>query len=372
MRLAPNLLAINPGSSSTKFALYRDAEQLVVRNLQHSQAELARCGHDVLAQLQMRLALVEDELEVCGMRLDGIAAVVARGGLLHPVQGGTYRVNETMLEELRRAERGEHAANLGAFLAQAIASRIGVAAYIVDPVSVDEWIEVAHLSGCARLVRPCLSHALNSKAIARRYATESARRYEDLRLVVAHLGSGHTISAHSSGRMIDATNSREEGAFSTERAGSVPAMELVRLCYSGRYSQKEMETMLTREGGLISYLGTADLREVEARIVQGDQHAALVWSAMVYQIAKEIGAMACALCGRVDAILLTGGMAHSQRLTVAVSEAAGWIAPVKVYAGEDELRALAEGALRVIRDEEKCHEFGADVPEEMADLNALP
>ncbi len=363
MSLAPNLLAINPGSASTKFGLYRDEEPLLVRNLQHSKEELAAGGTDVLSQLQMRLQRIEDELEAGGLPLDGIAAVVGRGGLLRPVKGGTYRVNEVMLEELRRAARGDHAANLGAFLAQAIASCIGVPAYIVDPVSVDEWIKVARLSGCAQLERPCLSHALNSKATARRYAGEVKRPYDEMRLVVAHLGSGHTISAHASGRMIDATNSREEGAFSTERAGAVPAIELVRLCYSGRYTQKEMETMLTREGGLISYLGTGDLREVEQHIDEGDEHAGLVFRAMVYQIAKEIGAMACVLRGKVDAILLTGGMAHSLRLTAAICEAVQWIAPVKIYAGEDELRALAEGALRVMRHEEASREFGVDAVE---------
>jgi butyrate kinase len=187
--------------------------------------------------------------------------------------------------------------------------------------------------------------------------------YENLRLVVAHLASGHTISAHASGRMIDATNSREEGAFSTERSGSVPAMELVRLCYSGRYTQKQIENMLTREGGLISYLGTGDLREIEQRIEQGDQHAEIVFRAMVYQIVKEIGAMSCVLRGRVDAILLTGGMSHSQRLTTAITDAVRWIAPVKVFAGEDELRALAEGVLRVMRHEEPGREFGKKMTE---------
>jgi butyrate kinase len=358
MTVAPNLLVINPGSASTKFGLYHDAEPLLIRNLQHSKAELAACGSGVLAQLQLRLQGIENELEASGMRLDRIAAVAGRGGLLRPVPGGVYHVNNTMLDELRRAERGDHAANLGAFLAQAIASRIGVPAYIVDPVSVDEWIKVARLSGCAQLDRPCLSHALNSKAIARRYASEVGKSYEYLRLVVAHLGSGHTISAHASGRMIDATNSREEGAFSTERAGSVPALELVRLCFSGRYTQEQVERLLTREGGLISYLGTADLREVEQRIEQGDQHAGLVFRAMVYQIAKEIGAMSCVLRGRVDAILLTGGMSHSQRLTFAITEAVKWIAPVRIYVGEDELRALAEGVLRVMRHEEPSREFG--------------
>jgi butyrate kinase len=360
--LAPNLLAINPGSASTKFGLYCDAEPLLVRNLQHSKAQLTACGSAVLSQLQLRLQSIESELEACGLQLDRIAAVVGRGGLLRPVPGGAYRVNDAMLGELRRAERGDHAANLGAFLAQAIASRIGVHAYIVDPVSVDEWSQVARLSGCAQLERPCLSHALNTRAIARRYAGEVDQAYEDLRLVVAHLGSGHSISAHASGRMIDATNSREEGAFSTERSGSVPAVELVRLCFCGRYTQKQVETMLTREGGLISYLGTADLREVEQRIGQGDQYADLVFRAMVYQIAKEIGAMSCALQGRVDAILLTGGMSHSQRLTSALQESVQWIAPVKVYPGEDELQALAEGVLRVLRHEEPSREFGSEPP----------
>jgi butyrate kinase len=363
MTLAPNLLAINPGSASTKFGLYRDVEPLLVRNLQHTKAELVACGPDVLSQLQRRLQGIENELEACDVRLDGIQAVVGRGGLLRPLPGGTYQVNDEMLDELRRAERGQHAANLGAFLAQAIAARIGVPAYIVDPVSVDEWIEVARLSGCAQLERPCLTHALNSRAIARRHASEVGQPYENLRLVVAHLASGHTISAHASGRMIDATNSREEGAFSTERSGSVPAMELVRLCYSGRYTQKQIENMLTREGGLISYLGTGDLREIEQRIEQGDQHAEIVFRAMVYQIVKEIGAMSCVLRGRVDAILLTGGMSHSQRLTTAITDAVRWIAPVKVFAGEDELRALAEGVLRVMRHEEPGREFGKKMTE---------
>jgi len=361
--LVPNVLAIDPGSSSTKFGLFRDAEPLFVRNLQHSKAELEACGPEVLSQLQLRLQCIENELEASGLPLNRIAAVAGRGGLLRPLPGGTYHVSDEMLDELRRAERGQHAANLGAFLAHYIASRIGAAAYIVDPVSVDEWVQVARFSGCAQLERPCLSHALNSKAIARRYASEVDQPYEDLRLVVAHLGSGNSISAHASGRMIDATNSREEGAFSTERSGSVPAMELVRLCFSGKYTQKQIETMLTREGGLISYLGTADLREVEQRIGKGDQFAGLVFRAMVYQIAKEIGAMSCALRGRVDAILLTGGMSRSQRLTNALKEAVQWIAPVKVYAAEDELQALVEGVLRVLRHDEPGRELGEGLTE---------
>jgi len=361
--LAPNLLAINPGSASTKFGLYHDSEPLLVRTLEHSKEDLACCGPDILSQTQLRLQCIESELEACGMRLDRIEAVAGRGGLLRPVSGGSYQVNDEMLSELRRAERGQHASNLGAFLAHAIASRIGVPAFVVDPVSVDEWSDVARLSGCAQLDRPCLSHALNSKAIAHRYANELGRPYEDLRLVVAHLGSGNTVSAHAAGRMFDATNSREEGAFSTERTGSLPALELVKLCFSGRYTMSQIETMMLREGGLTSYLGTNDLREVERRIEQGDARADLVFRAMAYQISKEIGAMACALYGRVDAILLTGGMTYSQRLIDAVVERVSWIAPVKIFPGDDELRALAEGALRVMHKQEARREFGKPASE---------
>ena len=266
---------------------------------------------------------------------------------------GTYLVNEDLLEELRLARRGEHASNLGAFLARQLAEPANALAFIVDPVSVDEWPEHARLSGSALLQRQCLSHALNSKAVARRFAREHGKAYETLRLVVAHLGSGISVSAHEGGRMVDVTNSREEGAFSTERAGGVPVMQLVDLCFSGRYTKKQVEQLLFREGGLYSYLGTKDLLEVEERIASGDEQATKVFDAMVYQIAKEIGAMAAALHGRVYAILLTGGMARSSRLVAALQTYVSWIAPVVQYPGEDELQALAEGALRVLRHEEE-------------------
>jgi butyrate kinase len=257
-----------------------------------------------------------------------------------------------MLAELRLARRGEHAANLGAFLAYDIAQKARAKAYVVDPVSVDEWPDAARFSGLALLQRQCLSHALNSKAVAKRYARERGRRYESLRLIVAHLGSGISVSAHENGLMVDVTNSREEGAFSTERAGGVPAMQLVELCFSGQYTQKQVDALLFREGGLYSYLGTKDLLEVERRIAGGDAKATSVFDAMAYQIAKEIGAMAAVLLGRVDAVLFTGGMAHSQRLISRLTDSVSWIAPIVVYAGEDELQALMEGALRVLRREE--------------------
>ena len=310
-------------------------------------------GRAVLDQQQFRSAQIETALSEAGHNAHQLHAVVGRGGLLPPLASGTYLVEKEMLAELRLARRGEHAANLGAFLAHDIAQKAGIRAYVVDPVSVDEWPEWARLSGSALLERQCLSHALNSKAVAKRYARESGERYESLRLIVAHLGSGISVSAHQDGFMVDATNSREEGAFSADRAGGVPVMQLVNLCFSGQYTQKELEQKLFGDGGLSSYLGTTDLMEVERRIAGSDAKAKAAFDAMVYQIAKEIGAMAAVLHGRVNAVLLTGGMAHSQRLVSLLTEYANWIAPVTVYPGEDELQALMEGALRVLRHEEQ-------------------
>jgi butyrate kinase len=356
------VLAINPGSTSTKFAWYVNERPEVTKNLRHSDAEMEQFrGRPILEQQQFRCAQMEAALAEAGQDVRELHAVVGRGGLLPPVASGTYLVNEAMLEELRLARRGEHASNLGAFLAHDIAQKAGAAAYIVDPVSVDEWPERSRLSGSALLERQCLSHALNSKAGAKRYARERGKAYESLRLIVAHLGSGISVSAHENGNMVDVTNSREEGAFSTERAGSVPMMQLAGLCFGGKYTQKEVETLLFRDGGLYSYLGTKDLVEVERRIDAGDAKAKTVFEAMAYQIAKEIGAMATVLQGRVDAVLCTGGMAHSQRLVSALTESVGWIAPVVVYPGEDELQALAEGALRVLRQEEEAKILTANV-----------
>ena len=354
------VLAINPGSTSTKLALYLNQQPLWVKNLRHSDAEMAPFrNRPILDQQEFRSLQIETELKKAGMGLAELNAVVGRGGLLPPLASGTYEVNSEMLDELRLAKRGEHASNLGAYLAHSLATKAGVPAYIVDPVSVDEWPEIARLSGTAMLERQSLSHALNSKAVAKRYAREQGKPYQALRLIVAHLGSGISVSAHENGRMVDATNSREEGAFSTERAGGVPAMQLLDLCFAGKYNRKQIDALLCRDGGLQSYLGTKDLSEVERRIDSGDAHAATVFNAMAYQIAKEIGGMAAALCGRVDAILFTGGMAHSEKLVATLKGYVHWIAPIVLYPGEDELQALAEGALRVLRGEEQALQFGA-------------
>lgn len=352
------VLAINPGSTSTKAAVFFGDQQEREWKIRYSGAELAPfLGRPILQQLDFRRRGLEEALSSAGYRPQDFHAVAGRGASIGPVAGGTYAVNDAMLEELRESPRLEHASNLGAFLARAIASQAGVGAYIVDPVSVTEWPGHARLSGLALIERQCQWHALNTRAVIRRYAREHATAYEQLRLVVANMGSGISVSAHAGGRMVDVADPGNEGPFSAERAGALPTRELVRLCFSGRYTKQQVYALLQSEGGLYSYLGTKDLDEVERRIDAGDARAALVWEAMVSQIAKEIGAMAAALGGRVDAVLLSGGMAHSARLVEAIRPRVEWIAPVTVYPGEDELRALAEGVLRVLRGEETAREY---------------
>jgi butyrate kinase len=359
------VLAINPGSTSTKFGLFADERPLRIWTARHGSEELRPYkDRPILEQLDYRLALIERELAAFGLAYNTLSAVAGRGGLLPPMEGGTYRVDETMLAEMRLARRGDHASNLGAILAHAIATAAGIAAYVVDPVSVNERSAKARLSGSAQLERGGFCHALNSKAVARRYAREHHRAYAQMRLVVAHLGGGVCISAHESGRMIDATDAQEEGPFSPQRAGTVPALKLARLCFESGRTQREVERLLAGEGGLASYLGTTDLVEVERRIAGGDREADLVFQAMAYQIAKEIGAMAVVLEGRVDAILITGGMAASTELVRLVSKAVRWIAPVAVYPGDEELLALVEGVLRVLRHEEPAKQMTGSLPQE--------
>jgi butyrate kinase len=353
------ILAIDPGSISTKFGLFTNARAEKLWTLRHLDNEMAAFrGHPILEQEAFRRALIANELKKDGFSLDGLSAVAGRGGRLRPLLSGVHRVNSVMLEELRQAPNGEHASNLGALLAHDFAQASGVEAYIVDPISANEKPAKARLSGMALLERGRFCHVLNSKAIARRYAREQKRSYADLRLIVAHLGGGICISAHEGGRMIEATDAMEEGPFSTERCGAVPAHELVELCFSGRYTKLQAERLVNGEGGMYSYLGTTDLIEVERRIAAGDAKAALAFEAMAYQIMKEVGAMAAVLGGRVDAVLLTGGMAYSNKLVANLRDSLSWIAQVAVFPGEDELQALAEGVLRVLRGEEAAREFG--------------
>ena len=351
------ILAINPGSTSTKLAVYLNEQAESVKNIKHTDEELAQFrGRPILDQLQFRSDAIEIELQASGHHLFEFAAVVGRGGLLPPLASGTYKVNEAMLEALREHHRGEHASNLGAFLAQDIAERAKISAFVVDPVSVDEWDPRARISGSALLERSCLCHALNTKAVAKRFAREHGMPYEVLKLIVVHLGSGVSVSAHRDGRMMD-NNTGEDGPFAADRSGSLPVQQLIKLCFSGKFTEKEIDRAVFGDGGFYSYLGTKDLKEVERCIDMGDAQASAVFDAMVYRIAKEIGSMAAVLHGRVDAILFTGGMAHSERLIAQLSDYVKFIAPVHTYPGEDELQALVEGALRVLRKEEEAKEL---------------
>ena len=359
------VLAINPGTTSTKFGVYTRSGEELARTIHHGDEELARFrGQPMLARLEYRAGLIRKALDEAGYSesgrgLEPYSAVAGRGGLLPPMACGTYLVDDAMVEELRRARRGEHASNLGAVLALRFARAAGVSAYIVDPVTVDEWQEVARLTGSPLVERASVGHALNTKAVARRFAREGGWAYAELRLIVVHMGSGITVSAHRDGRTID-SNSIEEGPFGPDRTGSLPVRELVKLCCSGRFTQAELDRQVFGDGGLFAYLGTRDLKEVERRIEAGDGWAAAVAEAMIYQIAKETGAMAAVLEGKVDAVLLTGGMAHSERVVRRLRGLIGWIAPVAVYPGEDELRALADGVFRVLDGEEEAKRLQAE------------
>ncbi len=355
-----HVLVVNPGSTSTKLGVYTAMGAEWARTIRHGDEEIARFGgRPILARLEYRAGLIEQALAEAGYALGGFAAVAGRGGLLPPMSCGTYRVDEAMVEELRLARLGEHASNLGALLALRFAQAAGVNAYIVDPVTVDEWQPCARLSGSPLVKRTAIGHALNTKAAARRFARERGRAYQDLRLIVVHMGSGITVSAHRDGLMVD-SNTIEEGPFGPDRTGGLPARELVKLCFSGNYVQREIDRQVFGDGGLFAYLGTRELTEVERRIDGGDEQAALVWEAMIYQIAKEAGALAAALSGKVDAVLLTGGMAYSERLLQRLRSYIEWIAPIAVYPGEDEMQALAEGVFRVLHGEEPAKKLGSE------------
>jgi butyrate kinase len=358
------LLVINPGSTSTKVAVYEDEQLLFVETRRHSSQALGAFGH-VLDQYDLRLAVVLEVLREHGVAVDSLAAVVGRGGLVGPVPSGTFHVNERMVAALQRRDKErEHASNLGGLLALAIANEAQAPAFVVDPVCVDEFDDLARVSGLPEIARRSLSHALNLKAIARRAAGDLGKPYADLNLVVAHLGGGISVTAHRRGRMVDVNQALDgTGPFAPERAGGLPVGDVVRMCYGVApyedcdLSYEEMFRKLAGKGGLVAHLGTNSAEEVEDRIHSGDAQARLVYEAMAYQIAKEIGAMATVLKGSVDAIVVTGGVAHSQMLLGWVRERVAWIAPVLVYPGEDEMLALAQGALRVLVGEETALQY---------------
>ncbi|PIE19333.1 MAG: butyrate kinase [Proteobacteria bacterium] len=371
--MALRILVINPGSTSTKTALFSDERELARDNISHRVEELAAFAR-VGDQLEMRKTRILAFLARQGHAPAELSAVVGRGGLLAPIEGGTYRVNEAMLRDLHAAERGEHASNLGAIIAHAIAQPAGKPAFIVDPVVVDELAPPARLSGLAGLPRVSIFHALNHKSVARQAAATLGKDYGACHLVVAHLGGGISVGAHASGRVIDVNQALNgEGCFSPERAGTLPSWDLAQLAFEhadGAERRKTLQKMICGKGGLVSYLGTNDLREAWARADSGDEQAHLVIEAMAWQISKDIGAMAAVLGGRVDAVVLTGGLAHDQRLTERIRQHVGWIGEVLVVPGEAEMEALCEGALRVLRGEERARAYEPETDEQRETISS--
>jgi len=347
------ILVINPGSTSTKIAVFDDESPVLEKTIRHSSEEL-KDFKNIIEQYDFRVKVIENVLKENGFKLEDFDAFVGRGGLLHPIESGTYRVNEAMLEDLKECKYGEHASNLGAIIAYNLATKVNKPAYIVDPVVVDEMEPLARYSGLKGIERKSIWHALNQKAVARRAAKDLHKKYDEVNLIVVHLGGGISVAAHKKGRTVDVNNALNgDGPFAPERAGGLPTISLVDLCMSGKYTYEEMKKLLAGKGGLVSHLGTNNAIEVEERIEKGDEYAKLVYEAMAYQVAKTVGEMAAVLKGEVDAIILTGGLARSKMLTEWIKERTSFIAPVLLYPGEDEMRALAEGALRVLKGEEK-------------------
>lgn len=347
-------LIINPGSTSTKIGVFEDETLLFEETLRHTTEEISRFS-SVVEQKDFRKDIIVNFLKEKDMDIHSLNVIVGRGGMLKPIPGGTYAVCDALLEDLKIGRQGQHASNLGGILAKELADSIGVPSYIVDPVVVDELIPIARYSGVPELPRVSVFHALNQKAVAKRFAKESGKAYDSLRLIVVHMGGGVSVGAHEYGKVVDVFNALDgDGAFSPERAGGVPSGALIKLCFSGRYSQDEIYKKICGKGGFNAYLGTNDMRDVEKLASEGDTHAKELRDAFVFQVAKDIGSMACVLNGKVDRIIVTGGIAYDTGVVDGLKERAQWIAPFTVYPGEDELLALAQGALRVMNGEEEA------------------
>ena len=347
-----HILTINPGSTSTKFGVFIGTDPVFIKTIRHSAEELE--GFEKITdQFNFRKELILKQVGESDISITQIRAVVGRGGLLKPIESGVYEVNEAMMRDLRNSPLGEHASNLGGLIAWDIAQSLPNArAFIANPVVVDELEDIARISGHPLLPRISIFHALNQKAVARQHAKSIMRKYEEMNLIVVHLGGGITVGAHRQGRVVDVNQGLDgDGPFSPERTGSLPVGALVKLCFSGQYTQKEIMKMIKGEGGLVAYLGTNRAYEVEQRVSNGDKKAELIYKAMAYQVAKEIGAMATVLYFQVDGILITGGIAYDKFFVNQIIERVHKIAPVHVYPGEDELKALAMNGLRVINQE---------------------
>lgn len=355
--MAVKSLIINPGSTSTKIGVFEDETLLFEETLRHSTEEIASYA-SIVDQKDFRKQIILDLLKEKAFDIHSLQVVVGRGGMLKPIPGGTYAVSDGLLEDLKIGKQGQHASNLGGILAREIGDSIGIPSYIVDPVVVDELMPISRYSGVPELPRTSVFHALNQKAVAKRYAKEQGKAYDSLNLIVVHMGGGVSVGAHEKGRVVDVFNALDgDGAFSPERAGAVPTGALIKMCFSGEYTEKEVYKKVVGNGGFNAYVGTNDMRDVEKMVQGGDQKAAEVREAFIMQVAKNIGSMACVLKGQIDQIIITGGIAYDKVVVGGLRERAGFLAPITVYPGEDELLALAQGALRVMSGEEKAMEY---------------
>jgi butyrate kinase len=346
------ILAINPGSTSTKIAVFDGEKQIFLKNIKHTVEEIAPFKK-ITDQFDFRKDVILKELKEAGIQLETLKIIVGRGGLVKPVPSGVFLVNDKMKHDLRNSNK-EHASNLGGLIADDIVKSLnnGAVAVIADPVVVDEMEDVARIAGHPLFQRVSIFHALNQKAVARKYAKSVSKKYEEVNVIVAHLGGGISVGAHRKGRVIDVNQALDgEGPFSPERSGTLPAGDVCAMAFSGKYTHDEMKLMFKGKGGFAAYLGTNDAYEVEKRCLAGDKEAIKIHDAMIYQVAKDIGAYATVLKGQVDAIILTGGIAYNPEFNKQIEERTSWIAPVVVYPGEDEMAALAMNGLMVIEKE---------------------
>lgn len=348
------ILVINPGSTSTKIGVFEDSNKIMEETLRHSAEEVGKYTK-VADQFEFRKEVILNILEEKKIDINSLDAIVGRGGLLKPIKSGTYSVNDEMIKDILEAKNGEHASNLGGMIAKEIGDRLGIPSFIVDPVVVDELEDIARISGIPQIERVSIFHALNQKAVAKRYAKESGKKYEELNLIVAHMGGGVSVGAHEKGLVVDVNNALNgEGPFSPERSGGLPVAALMNLCFSGEYTKDDVKKLITGKGGVVAYLGTNDMKAVGEKMAAGDEKAKIIYEAMGYQTAKEIGACAAVLKGKVDQIILTGGIVYGKEMVEFIKERVSFIAPVIAYPGEDELLALAEGGLRVLNKEEEA------------------
>ena len=352
--MAVKSLIINPGSTSTKIGVFEDETLLFEETLRHSTEEIAQYA-SIVDQKDFRKEIITNLLKSKDFDINSLGMVVGRGGMLKPIPGGTYAVTDELLEDLKIGKQGQHASNLGGILAREIADSIGVPSFIVDPVVVDEMCDIARYSGVPELPRTSVFHALNQKAVAKRYAKETGKAYDTLNLIVVHMGGGVSVGAHLNGRIIDVFNALDgDGAFSPERAGGAPVGALIKMCFSGEYTEKEVYKKFVGNGGFNAYLGTNDMRDVEKAVLAGDAKATEIRDAFVFQVSKDIGSMATVLNGKVDQIVVTGGIAYDKGVVAGLRERCEWIAPFTIYPGEDELLALVQGGLRVVNGEEEA------------------